>query len=574
MSIRLVYLREETTYDVNTFKKDVLAAIGEPSETESGKTDLAWLDETFLGRLKKSMDNGLASKDETTVVRKTKDGYSFRYVGLYDYVDEDEKGTERNLTFFFLPKFVGEAAWKDWEEEDRSKRGEIRKKRDAIRDTVLQAIDRYKSELSQLDNQTEETEQNKESLLELAVRVLRDYLENDVYTVQRRELEHNGQGEIDWETTIDQYQPVFLRDRDGKKPRPIYMDYATELAWSDAEHFITRLHQCLVTTWGRKLEELGLSSVLRVNVPLLSEEELDWFGGPDYQIAQIDKELKQQFVTKSRHTLSLMKDLIRETAENKAVDNQSLSFGMNGAEHLWEAACAQVLGTELDEMVQGRGLTLATKDLKDIDWKKQLGKNQPVSFKKYMPRPLWFANQSRTDHQRGKDEAVAEGDESKSDESSRQSGWRLDFIRRWPPSGNVEKLAILDAKYYNVIWDEENKTIERQPGMSDIAKQLFYQCAFQDLVSPDQIVNAFLFPGGDSASSNSLKTVRVSLGWKSQSGLVTAGAFRTVKLFAVWLPGIELLRRYANGEFGDDWFEGIVTIHDDRIVSPDKIRTS
>jgi hypothetical protein len=35
-----------------------------------------------------------------------------------------------------------------------------------------------------------------------------------------------------------------------------------------------------------------------------------------------------------------------------------------------------------------------------------------------------------------------------------------------------------------------------------------------------------------------------------------------VNLFAVRLPGIELLRRYANGESGDEWFEKIAEIHE------------
>ena len=51
MSIRLVYLREETSYGVETFRKDVSASMGESSEAESGETNLDWLDDDFLARL-------------------------------------------------------------------------------------------------------------------------------------------------------------------------------------------------------------------------------------------------------------------------------------------------------------------------------------------------------------------------------------------------------------------------------------------------------------------------------------------------------------------------------------------
>ena len=198
--MRLVYLQEGRPYTA----KELVDKINEqlnPSSKEEPAGDSSEVDEligllnhdnavSFARRLKESMDNGLFGEDEKTVVRETKDGFSFQFVGLYDYMDKDENGKERNLVFFFLPKFIGKES-PAWTDETR---------RNAIRDTVLLAIDRRNRELSRLDNQTDETERHKESILELAVRVLRDYLENGVYTVQRRELEHNGQGEIDWDT--------------------------------------------------------------------------------------------------------------------------------------------------------------------------------------------------------------------------------------------------------------------------------------------------------------------------------------------------------------------------------------
>ena len=538
--MKLIYLQEETPYKANDLVDKINSQLtstpeaaikGEKSSSSSSaKSDAIPEEESnaFVLRLKKAMDNGLADTDEKTVVKKTNDGFSFRFIGLFDYVDEDASGTERNLTFFFVPKFVSKDQLQD----------------PYVRDTVLLAIDCYKRNLSQLGNQAEETEKHKEGLLELAVRVLRDYLENGVYTVQHRELEHNGQGEIDWETTIDHYQPVFLRGREGGMPRPAYMDYATELAWADEEHYITRLHQCLVTTWGRKLEELGLSSVLRVNVPLLTEAELDWFGETDYQIAQIDKELKSQFVTRARATLTMMKELINRMSESQSTNDQSLSFGMNGAEHLWEAACADVLGSELDQKISECKLF----------WRD----NDKVSFRDYMPKPIW----SKVE----KEDSSSEDD----DAYNEKSGWKLDFIRTWRPNGPVEKLVILDAKYYDVSWNGEGTVIYNQPGIGDIAKQIFYQMAFEDLAGENEnadgtplgFVTAFLFPEDDQKLEDEKgnfiiqASERVHLGW----GKIRALAFKGVNLFAVRLPGIELLRRYANGEDGDDWFRKIVEI--------------
>ena len=584
--MNLIYLKEGRKYGVEELRACILFQLDEVDDsvkeirnyfdvTKRGVPDVevAKFFERFrtsLNQIKKTI-----AGDGKTVARKLKSGqYVFRYVGLYDYVDigtDQDKGTGCNLTFFFMPKFIDFNVETDYsgdvpdEDEDDSSpvaKGAIpstlqtwenQVKRFASnkeRNAVLLAIDRYNRELNRLGEQSEETKRH-EGLLELAVRVLRDYLENGVYTKQQRELEHNGQGEIDWETTIDQYQPVFLKGQDGRK-RPVYMDTATELANSDEDHYVTRLHQCLVTTWGRKLEELGLSSVLRVNVPLLSEDDLVHFGTKEYQLDQIRKEMGVQFVTKSRHTLSLMKELIERMSESQSANDLCLSFGMNGAEHLWEAACADVLGSELDK----------TSECK-LSWRD----NDKVSFRDYMPKPIWKQAASNND-----DDVDEKTDAYKSE--SEKSGWKLDFIRTWRPNGPVEKLVILDAKYYDVSWvppEGKNRKIQGQPGIGDIAKQIFYQMAFKDLAeenknedgAPLGFVNAFLFPEDD----QNLKDKKgdfiiqaseiVHLGWDKES----ASAFEGVNLFAVRLPGIELLRRYANGKDGDDWFRKIVEIH-------------
>ena len=103
--------------------------------------------------------------------------------------------------------------------------------------------------------------------------------------------------------------------------------------------------------------------------------------------------------------------------------------------------------------------------------------------------------------------------------------------------------------------------------------------AFKDLAegnnnedgTPLGFANAFLFPEDDSHSTmkdtkgNPTITESVHLGWK---GMPPASAFSEVNLLAVRLPGIELLRRYASGEPGDDWFKEIVALAPLRVSAP------
>lgn len=545
----LIYLKEGRHYTAQGLATYVQKLKDSSLTTESNewysKLDATSFDERFFERLPESINKEF----EKSVVKGKNGVFAFHYVGLYDYVDEE---TGKNLTFFFLPKFLniedGDEVGEDEEEKDnkiwilsdnnlKSWETCCKSFEKYGRDILIQAIDRYTKEDSRIVDQVEVSEKKRESILELAVRFLRDYLEKGLYIVQRRELELNGQGEIDWQTTIDEFQPFI------KKGRPYYMDVKTEQAYSDEDHYITRLQKCLVTTWGRKLEGLGLSSVLRVNVPLLSEEELDPLGDDDFKIAQINRELNVQFVTKSRETLALMKELIQRSAENKAANYESLSFGMTGVHALWERACAEVLRTELDQEICKCGFENVQRD---------------VTFSEYMPRVFWTR---LTDRQEGDDKGFNE---------DKKAGWRLDFIRTWRKDDKVKKLVILDAKYYCVQWD--NDKVCGQPGTQDIAKQMFYQMAFYSLIDRKDIVNAFLLPkleiqketgrqedddkGG--AYSNGIDfTETITIGSREKGSVKETEAFKDIKLFTVRIPGISLLRRYANYDDANDWFEKI-----------------
>ena len=546
----LVYLKEGRNYTSEDLMRCIKSQKEKERQNRGGPLDYTWLSSDFLERLRESIN----SEFKKTVVKGEKGNkFVFHYLGLYDYVDCE---TGKNITFFFVPKFIdfqsGTDCEYDEDHEDESEKvasvnlnswNERIKKfhEDGERNAVLLAIDRYNKEQGKLAEQVTNLEKRRESLLELAVRFLRDYLENGLYTVQRHELEHNGQGEIDWDSTIDQFQPLFVEDR------PCYIDVTTKQSYSDEDYYITRLHKCLVTIWGRKLEELGLSSVLRVNVPLLSEDELDHFGDADYQIAQINKELNVQFITKVRETLKLMKELIQRSTENQANCYESLSFGMTGVEHLWETACAEVFGTELQKKIRDCGFPDGPDDL---------------TFNKYMPRVFWTnLVPDGTENSESKEFNLDKGSQR-----SKKAGWRLDFIRTYRPNGYAKKLVILDSKYYCARW--VNGSISGQPGTPDIAKQMFYQMAFEDLIDGKDIgiVNAFLLPEDDENPRYQLRKnieITETVVLKSKQNGVgefrRAKAFKGINLFAVRIPGIRLLERYANWEVANDWFEKIIS---------------
>ena len=542
--MRLIFLKEGRRYTDDGLIDSVLFQL----DASRVATEYEWLNRQFVHELRDAMN-----KERHAAVRGEKT-HVFHYLGLFDFTDS----SGHNLTFFFLPKFLD---LKEVDERDEET-GEVRDDRSweatqdnlesweecldgikpVVRNSILLAIDRYHKEDSELGEETEFAERERESVLELAIRVLRDYLENGAYIVHRAELEQSGQGEVDWDATIDRCDPLFVDDD------PVYTDYFSSRAESDENYYITRLQRSLVTFWGRKLEALGLSSVLGVNVPPVSEEDLDLLGEPDYQVAQIDRELKIQFVTKARETLKLMKALILRRTETRNTFFENHSFGITGVEHLWEAACAHVLGSELKESIKDFGLV----------WEDDEG----IQFDKFMPRIIWEGPEGRRE----------EFDNDKGSQRSKKAGWRLDFIRTYPPhdvdsKARAKKLVILDAKYYCAVWRKKTQgwTISGQPGTPDITKQMYYQMVFKDLQVQNQglgMVNAFLFPEDDlnwsmegARDGQNRPTV-----WKSEtvSWNRTVCAFNDVRLFTVRIPGLRLLERYARCELANDWFEAIV----------------
>lgn len=553
--MQLIFLKEGRRYTVG----GLIASVRDQLGGASSQADYAWLDERFFRELRAAMngDRHAAVRGETS--------YVFHYLGLFDFTDS----AGHNLTFFFLPKFLdlnvaddcddetGEVRddriWEATKDNLESWKRRVEKISQKTKNAILLAIDRYHKEDGRLGEETEVVPQKRESLLELAVRVLRDYLENGAYIVHDRELEHSGEGEIDWVSTVEQCQPTFV---DGD---PVYADYLSERAQSDENYYITRLQRSLVTYWGRKLEALGLASVLGVNVPPVSEEELDLLGDPDYQVAQIDRELKIQFVTKARETLKLMKALIQRRTETLNTSFEKLSFGMTGVEHLWETACAKVLGSELEKPISAFGLV----------WKA----DKEIRFNKFMPRITWTCPD-------GREESF---DSDKGSQRSKKAGWRLDFIRTYPPHDvnpqtPAEKLVILDAKYYCAVWRKNvmtgNWTISGQPGTPDITKQMYYQMVFKDLQKQNPnlgIVNAFLLPEDDRLWDTKDKDRAEDKREKDVAGLPSVAksetiswnrvvcAFSEVHLFTVRVPGLRLLERYAKwDEPANDWFEKIV----------------
>ena len=159
--------------------------------------------DSFLPDLKKFLYDFFGKKEKDS----TDPG--FKYVGLLEY-----SAGKQNCMLYFLPKYYDMAQIKS-AKEILDKTTPVYKHFSL----VLKTINKYRLEKSlaikenrlqtQLELETETADHN--SKLAVAVTLIEDYLENGVYTNMKNRRSLCGNGEIDWQHTINTVTPLRIR---------------------------------------------------------------------------------------------------------------------------------------------------------------------------------------------------------------------------------------------------------------------------------------------------------------------------------------------------------------------------
>lgn len=380
----------------------------------------------------------------------------FKYVGLLEYT-----AGKQNYMLYFLPKYYDMAQVKS-AKEILDKTAPVYKHFSL----VLKTINKYRLEKShsaikenrlqtQLEQETETADRN--SKLAVAVTLIEDYLANGVYTNMKDHRSLCGNGEIDWQHTINTINPV-IRDE-----APYYFDYWTADRIVNTETLITRLHEAIIKDCSISLAQWGLDELLELETPMPYEGELSDFGDKDGIVAIINQELSVQFITQKQNLLKLMRTYIE--LENTSITEGVSMFGTGSFHAVWEKVCGTVFGNQLDEPIDQ---SLLPKELKE----KHIEKWSDIEA-----RAKW-----RID-------GGAEIDEEAPDEKD-ASKLRPDFVAL---DEKKSILYILDAKYYVPTFSD---SVNGCPGVGDVNKQHLYQLTYHPLIKENnwQVVNAFLMP--------------------------------------------------------------------------------
>lgn len=128
---------------------------------------------------------------------------------------------------------------------------------------VLKVIQKYnsKEQIIKIINSTET--QNSYNLLSILLFLINDYYENGTYINSIDSTEINGNGEINWDKTINE-SFAFISNN-----KPFYDELKTNITINDDNNYIQRLYECILTYASQillKLDILELFDITPVNI--------------------------------------------------------------------------------------------------------------------------------------------------------------------------------------------------------------------------------------------------------------------------------------------------------------------
>lgn len=291
--------------------------------------------------------------------------------------------------------------------------------------------------------------------IELYRYILQDFASNGLYDNAKRIREYNGEGDIEWNRTINQIMPVMSRRR------PVYMNLMTERRIRETSNIVARIQEAILVEISGIVKSLHLNDVLHFPLYERPVRTLDDLGGVEYAKRCLEKELTVQFET--RRKLLLQSLLAYLYGRSVALLHKVLVEGTGSYNLVWEDICRVVFN--------------------DCDY---VDKAHPRWD--YRTGFLWDEGNGNSANEESA-ELASENDGI--DELGNEAGPLIpDVVTR---IGKTNEWHIVDAKYYKPKWNVSS--VSGVPGVGDIVKQYFYQMHLQQH-EPDAEVrsNSFVMP--------------------------------------------------------------------------------
>ncbi|MEX0052483.1 LlaJI family restriction endonuclease [Clostridium butyricum] len=370
--------------------------------------------------------------DDKKITRANlKNEIQFCYVGIAIVKDKP---------IFVLPKYVN----CNNEQEEKLELKNIIK-------LLNEFSEREKLDISDVENIAFEQETLENNLISITSYLLDDYIENGIYQNEIDSTEFNGDGDINWDRTIDQIHPIVINKQ------WFYADLITNRIIIDNDRFITMLHGKVINECMEFLNNTGLNEFLNYEIEVI-ENTIEDLEDIDRIESEIDKEVSIQFNDRKRRVLYSIKSYLDKKTGTS--DSKLLLYGTRNFKWIWEVICGYVFDNEF--IRQG---SLSKYEVYGIE------------------APKWYIDNKNSIEINDKNDIEMQKNRLTPD------------ILKLVTNDQLRCLLILDAKYYNIRLN--GNRLQGNPGVEDITKQYLYHSALTKYINDNkinQVINAFLFP--------------------------------------------------------------------------------
>lgn len=213
----------------------------------------------------------------------------------------------------------------------------------------------------------------------------------------------------------------------------VYLNYYTYEEEDEKENYIKNIQKYLLTKAVEYFKKLRFIKSLQIELDFFMEEKIN---NIEDSIQKIDMELMNVFSERKIELLKLLKSILEE--EKDFFMEGIVLYGTRSFYNVWEVVCQEVFGND-------------------------------KSYRRKIPKPKWIEYESNT---------ITEVATLIPD---------ITYSRR-------DKFYILDAKYYNIDFDDNGQLMNGAPGVSDIGKQFLYENSLEKTLGHKDIYNAFIYP--------------------------------------------------------------------------------
>ena len=323
---------------------------------------------------------------------------------------------------------------------------------------ILKVIEKQNKKEQFIKFHNESLENSSYNLLATILYLYNDYNEYGIYTTTQDIFEVNGNGEINWDKTINETFTLISNNK------PFYPELITRKKIDDDNDYFKILHEVILTQCSKQLKKTGLLELFEFEELNLIEKRIDDLGDKDYILNKILKELNVQFNTRKQLLLKTMYAYIASESELGVNSDFSL-YGTNIFHVIWENLCAEVFNNMLNKKLSELSLPLKLKQ----------EYNENHKLISIIEKPNWNNKYGEFES----DTLIP------------------DLISIYKDNNQEHKFIIFDAKYYTIKIN--GKSIVGQPGIESVTKQYLYQLAYKKFLEEHgfeqyNIRNCFLLP--------------------------------------------------------------------------------